>query len=60
MTVKMKINVDKLHHKYSLLTFKASIPSLVNTLNKNIITIDVYDTYVYNFRDCHHVELFNL
>ena len=58
--MKIQINADKLNHKDSILTCKAEIPSIVNTLNKIIIPRDVYDTYVSNFYCDHNVTLFNL
>ena len=39
---------------------QAEILSIFNKLNKIIIPIDMYDTYVLRFYDDHHVELFNL
>ena len=52
----MKIHTDNLHQEDSLLTFKAEVPSILNILNKIIIERDMYDTYVSNFYEYHHVE----
>ena len=46
----------KFHPEDIVLTRKAAIPSIVNTLNKIIIPTDVYDTYVSHYYDERHVE----
>ena len=37
---------------------KSSIPSIVQTLNKIVIQIDVYDEYQSRFYDERHVKLY--
>ena len=59
ISVKNQINADGLHTEDILLTWKASIPSIVSTLNKIIIPTDIYDTYVYNFYYDHSVTFYN-
>ena len=60
MSLKTQIHAYDLHQEDSLLTCKASIPSIVNILNRIIIPIDVYEQYVSKFYDYHHVEFYNL
>ena len=55
-SVKNKINADNLHPEESLITSKAVITLIVNTLKKIIIPTDVYDTYVSHYYDIRHVE----
>ena len=49
-----------LHQWDSLLTYKSAIPSVFNTLNKIIISRNVYKKYVYNFYYGCNVDLYNL
>ena len=60
MSVKHQINADNLHPKESLVTWKSSVTSIVNTLSKIIILKDVYDTYFSKFYDEFYVTFFNL
>ena len=60
MSMKMKNCADNLHQEYIIITCKAAIPFIVNTLNKIIIIRDMYENYVYNLYDDLHVGLFNL
>ena len=55
-----KINAVDLHDKYSHITCKTEITSIVNTLNKIIIPRDVYGTYVSSYYYERHIEFFNL
>ena len=55
ITVKDQINAVNLHKEDNLLTYKAEIPSIVKTLNKIIISRDIYDIDVSIFYDEHHV-----
>ena len=59
MSVKKQINAVNLHHEYNLLKCTVLMISIVNALNKLIIPRNIYDSYVYNFYDESHVELFN-
>ena len=54
ITVKEQINSANLHNKYSILTCKSAIPSIVNILNKINAPKAFYDTYVSNFPDDRH------
>ena len=60
MSVKHQINADNLYPKESLVTWKSSVTSIVNTLSKIIILKDVYDTYFSKFYDEFYVTFFNL
>ena len=60
MNVKMKIYTNNLHQDDSLLTCKATIPSIVNTLHKTIIPRDMYEKFVSKFYDDRRVEFYNL
>ena len=60
MSVNKETNAVNLHHRGTILTHKAEIPSIINTLYKIIIPREVYDTNVSNFYDDCHVESFNL
>ena len=55
-----KINATDLNKQDIILTYKAANPSIVNKLNKTIIARDVYEKYVSNYYDDHHVESYNL
>ena len=59
MNVKNQTNADNLHPEENLLTHKAEISSIVNTLIKIIISIYLYETYVSHFYDNRYVELFH-
>ena len=58
--VQKKINAVAKHNEDSVLTYKMVIPSIVNTLNKIYIPMDLYDVYATNFYIVCHLETFNL
>ena len=60
MSVKIQIHADNLHQENSLLTCKAEILSIINTLKIIIIARYVYDTYASNFYEYCHIEFYNL
>ena len=57
ITEKKNINAACLHEEESFLTRKSAITSIFNILKK--IAIYVYEKYVSNFYDDHHVEFYN-
>ena len=59
-SVKIQTRSEYLHKFDSLLTLKATITSIVNTLDKIFIARSVYENYVSNFYDDCHVEFYNL
>ena len=59
MSVKNRINSDNVNHEDSLITCKAAIPSILDTLKQILIPVDVYGTYVSHYYDDIHVEFLN-
>ena len=55
----MQIHVDNLYQEDIILTRKAVISSIVNTLNKITIARYVYKNYASNFYDDLHVGFYN-
>ena len=60
MSVKKQINYARSHQEDSSLTCEAYIPSIINTLKKIIIAIDLYKKYVSKFYDGFRVDLYKL
>ena len=58
ITEKKNINAACLHEEESFLTRKSAITSIFNILKK--IAIYVYEKYVSNFYDDHHVDFYKL
>ena len=56
ISMKYQPNGNNLHPEDILLTCRAEIPSIVDTLNKIIIPRDVYNMYLYHYYYDPHVE----
>ena len=57
--VQEKINAVEKNHNESVITFKTSIPLVVNTLNKMDIPRNLYDKFDSEFYNDLNVESFN-